>query len=119
MRVLVCGGRDYKDWWAIEHVLSIFDPRETTLIHGACISGADRIADSVAHGLNWKKIEAYPADWAEHGRAAGPIRNKLMLTKGKPDVVIVFPGGAGTNNMMVQALKAKVHVLRYEQNFRK
>jgi len=119
MRVLVCGGRGYEDWAAVEVVLRIFDPRYTTLIHGACPTGADHIAESVAHALHWQRLIPYYADWDKYGRAAGPIRNKRMLVEGKPDVVIVFPGGNGTANMVSQAHKAGLHVLSYEENFHK
>ena len=53
---------------------------------------------------------AYPANWKKHGRAAGPIRNKQMLEEAKPDLVIAFPGGAGTANMVKQAREAGVKV---------
>jgi len=119
MIVLVCGGRDYEDWAAVEAVLRIFDPRKTSLIHGGCPTGADHIANDIANDQGWRSIYIFSADWDKYGRAAGPKRNKQMLVEGNPDIVVAFPGGAGTNNMVVQALKAKVHVLRYEQNFRK
>jgi hypothetical protein len=57
------------------------------------------------------KVERYRADWAKHGRAAGPIRNKQMLEEGKPDLVVAFPGGQGTANMMSQVREAGVRVM--------
>ncbi|MEM9912925.1 MAG: hypothetical protein AAF922_19365 [Pseudomonadota bacterium] len=45
------------------------------------------------------------------GRAAGPIRNKEMLDEGCPDLVVAFPGGRGTANMVKQAQAAGVEVL--------
>ena len=50
-------------------------------------------------------------DWEKHGRAAGPIRNKLMLDEGRPDLVVAFPGGRGTANMVKQASAASVEVI--------
>ena len=47
-----------------------------------------------------------------HGAAAGPVRNGEMLSRGKPDVVIAFPGGRGTANMCEQAMTAGVRVVR-------
>ena len=41
-----------------------------------------------------------PAKWKLHGKAAGPIRNQLMLVEHKPDMVLAFPGGKGTANMI-------------------
>lgn len=76
------------------------------LIHGAA-RGADTLAAewAAARGVT---AEAYPANWDLHGRSAGPIRNRRMLRKGKPDVVIAFPGGAGTADMIRQAKAAGV-----------
>jgi hypothetical protein len=34
-------------------------------------------------------VIAMPADWANHGKAAGPIRNRKMLDL-KPDLVLAF-----------------------------
>lgn len=50
------------------------------------------------------------ADWKKHGKAAGPIRNGIMLRDGKPDMVVAFPGGRGTANMVDQARLADLIV---------
>jgi hypothetical protein len=108
MKVLVCGGRDYEDESAIQKAL---DERHrvisfTHLIHGDC-SGADRIAAKWArvHGVQPVACEAL---W-NFGRSAGPIRNRRMLEL-SPDLVIAFPGGIGTADMMRQAREANIDV---------
>lgn len=50
------------------------------------------------------------AQWGELGPKAGPLRNGWMLRL-KPDIVIAFPGGKGTANMVAQAIEAGVEVL--------
>src|SRR5271167_2213334 len=72
-------------------------------------SGADRLARRWA-GTNRVHVETFEADWLKYGRGAGPIRNALMLTIGKPDVVVAFPGGSGTRNMIHQAENLDVEV---------
>jgi hypothetical protein len=57
------------------------------------------------------QVNPVPADWHGHGMAAGPIRNGLMLEL-KPDVVIAFPGGKGTENMIRQARQRKLVVIQ-------
>ncbi len=52
------------------------------------------------------------ADWTTHGRAAGPIRNARMLAEYHPDLVIAFPGGRGTLDMVSKAERAGVAVIR-------
>jgi hypothetical protein len=56
--------------------------------------------------------ETYPADWYTHGKAAGPIRNQKMLDDAFPDVVLAFPGGRGTADMVRRAEKVGVTVIR-------
>lgn len=122
MRVLVCGGRDYPDrhavWRELDRLCEADDAHPLgkvalTIIHGACRTGADRWADEWAV-INWSKFEEFPADWDRYGRAAGPIRNQRMLDQGKPDLVLAFPGGAGTRDMIARALRAGVRVELYE-----
>lgn len=121
LRVLVCGGRDYKDYDKFNKFMFDFCedrglhedeykmPNGITIIHGAA-KGADSLADQWAV-VNWVPFEEYPADWEKYGRSAGHIRNQQMLDEGKPDVVIAFPGGRGTANMIERARKAGVEVI--------
>lgn len=119
MRILVCGGRNFYDYTLVSKTLNALfpstddmstwlPPPDTVIIHGGA-KGADSLADqwAVTKGV---EIEEYKADWIKHGRAAGPIRNQLMLDKGKPDLVIAFPGGAGTADMVRRAKKAGIPV---------
>jgi len=113
MRLLVCGGRDYTNKKLIETILNSLDGDPccpNLLIHGAA-QGADSLAAGVAFDIGWN-VKAFPADWTKHGKSAGPIRNAQMLKEGTPDLVIAFPGGYGTKNMMEQATKAGIPVLR-------
>lgn len=106
MRILVCGGRDYDDAHEVSIALTAYLRKFDVLICGMA-RGADRLAYDFAkeHGI---PVEEYPADWSKYPKAAGPIRNQEMLDKGKPDVVIYFPGGNGTADMVARAQKQGV-----------
>jgi ABC-type Fe3+-hydroxamate transport system substrate-binding protein len=84
------------------------------VIHGAA-RGVDEQAMIAAQTLPGVKHLPFAADWHKHGRAAGPIRNKRMLDEGKPDLVVAFPGGRGTANMVKQAQAAGIPVQRYDE----
>ena len=81
------------------------------LLHGAA-RGADQAIASAADQLGWPQI-ACPAAWQQHGRAAGPIRNRQMLERsldlasalplGAGLLVIAFPGSRGTASLVDQA----------------
>lgn len=110
MLILVCGGRNYSDkeflFRSLDHCKKWWNP--DCLIHGGA-KGADTLAGQWADSRNIDKI-IIPADWTAHGRAAGMIRNKKMLTF-KPSVTIAFNGGAGTENMITLSRQAGIPVL--------
>jgi hypothetical protein len=113
MRVLVCGGRNFADLGWFGQVMTELHVKcgpITLIIHGAA-SGADTMAGEWAEHMVIP-LRVFPADWATHGRAAGPIRNGQMLCEGKPDLVVAFPGGRGTENMIHQARAIGVEVYR-------
>lgn len=85
---------------------------DVTIISGEA-AGADSIATDWAV-VNWTDYQGYPADWKKHGRKAGAMRNHLMLTEGKPDLVVAFPGGRGTAHMVQIAKEAGVEVIEVE-----
>lgn len=115
MRLLVCGGRDYKDKACVYQALARFrsesflSDQDDVLISGAA-RGADTIAIEYAncYGLI---LKTFPADWGTYGKKAGYIRNVQMLKEGQPDYVIAFPGGKGTAMMVDLAQKAGVPVI--------
>ena len=106
MRVIVCGGRAYADKEAITAELSMLPPG-TVVVHGGA-QGADAIAGEVAKALGLV-VEAHPADWRRWGRGAGPRRNAEMLSLGA-DLVLAFPGGSGTADMVRKTRAAEVPV---------
>lgn len=109
MRILVCGGREFDQRGLLYNTLSeIADEGTCTIISGMA-RGADTLAVDWAI-LNNSNVDKYPADWTKYGRKAGPIRNQQMLDEGKPDLVIAFKGGHGTNDMVKRARKAGIKV---------
>jgi hypothetical protein len=106
-RVLVTGGRDYADAASVDAWLTSLTP---SVIAEGGASGADRLAAIWAHD-NDVRCETFPARWALHGRAAGPIRNQQMLDEFNPDIVLAFPGGRGTADMVARARKKGVRVV--------
>lgn len=112
IRVLVCGGRHFDDAEWLYAVLDSFDAYYdfTMLIEGAA-RGADTLARKWAEANNIP-VRSFPADWKKHGKTAGPIRNQRMLDEGKPNLVIAFPGGLGTANMVNQAKTRGLEVIQ-------
>lgn len=112
VRVLVCGGRDYADAAKVNNALDRLHATRgiEVVMHGAA-KGADALADEWAR-RNRVSLHTFPAQWEKHGKAAGPIRNQRMLAVGRPDLVIAFPGGTGTADMVHIALVSSVEVIK-------
>lgn len=124
--VLICGGRDYGDAARMNTVVLGLKSEfpDLLIIHGAA-PGADTLAEATAvkYAVD---THPFPADWDDllsppvrirhrkdgtpYNAAAGPARNRKMLVHGKPDLVVAFPGGPGTADMVRQAKAAKVPV---------
>lgn len=117
MRVLVCGGRDYDDatavWDALDGLFRESKHDCMKVIQGGA-TGADRLARvwCLHHSVPY---DNYPADWKIQGRTAGPLRNQRMLDEGRPDIVLAFPGGKGTADMVRRARVAGVRVKAHGQ----
>ena len=90
------------------------------------ISGGAKGVDSAAIDwavVNWCISATYEADWDKHKKAAGPIRNQLMLDSEVPIVngvhqikdihLIAFPGGKGTEDMVRRATKIGLNIIRF------
>jgi hypothetical protein len=138
MRVLVCGGRDYgkKDGEAtrLVEVLDRVDSQRniTALIQGGA-DGADLLGATwavVRNDLDKSRhiaIHMFIAQWGDlshpdavikvsasgrrYDAKAGPRRNQRMIDEGKPDLVVAFPGKAGTSDMVRRARAAGVEVM--------
>jgi hypothetical protein len=122
-RVLVTGSRDWDDQEAVSdalfNVVADAPHRPVVVVHGACPSGADKIADgwvphAVSLGADYVTVERHPADWAGHGTAAGPRRNAEMVAAGA-DVCLAFirGGSAGASHCARLAERAGVPVRRW------
>jgi hypothetical protein len=94
LKILVTGSRDWADPRTIE--LEVFRAlyewktphREAVLIHGACPTGADALADDYARATGMHVIRR-PADWDRYGKRAGFLRN-VELVELEPDVCLAF-----------------------------
>lgn len=106
MRVLVCGGRSYDNWRKVNTALTELKP--SVIIQGGA-DGADAIARRWGKANN-VPVVTYEANW-NVGKKAGPLRNAFMLKDGRPDMCVVFPGGAGTKDMAQRAELAGLRMI--------
>jgi len=82
------------------------------VVHGDA-NGADTLVYDVCREVGIEQCRV-PAAWNKYNRAAGPVRNRLMLDLFDVDLVMAFPGGIGTKNMCEQADEKGIPILTPE-----
>jgi hypothetical protein len=109
---LICGGRDFANQHMFDTIMNHLTQTRgcpAKVVHGGA-SGADSMAGAWAKKMA-VEVVACPADWKKHGKAAGPIRNEEMLMDHKPSLVVAFPGGQGTADMVKRANRRVLDVV--------
>lgn len=112
MIIAVAGGRDFDDRELLDRVLTeaLQQDPDMRVITG-CAKGADRMTCGWAC-RNSVPYQVFRADWNRYGKAAGPNRNHEIIHKGNPDILIAFPGGVGTADIVRRAEVAGIPVIR-------
>ena len=108
-RLLVIGSRTWDDPAVIEHALAAIlarHPEGVLLVHGACPRGADAMAAAYAARTLGYHIEAHPADWRRHGRAAGQLRNAEMVTLGARGCAAFLRGASPGTTATIRLARA-------------
>lgn len=110
--IIVCGGRGFADERAVFDALDSLHARlDIACVVSGGAPGADTLAERWARETGVES-RVFRADWSAHGRAAGPRRNAEMITGQPVDLVVAFPGGKGTADMVRRADRAQVPVVR-------
>ncbi len=119
-KLIVAGSRGIRDWglfvWTLEDTLRLWrGDRDlgglelAEIVSGHAWRGVDRLGERYAkeHGI---PLKLFPARWDEHGRAAGPIRNREMAAYA--DALFLMRDGEsrGSRSMLEEAEKAGLKV---------
>lgn len=112
MKVIIAGPRDFTpdvDRVRLALERSGFDVTE--IVSGHAWRGVDRAGEHYAEARGIP-LRRFPAQWSEHGHAAGPIRNRQMAEYADALVVLkrVGPPSRGTGSMMLEAKRAGIPV---------
>ena len=110
MRLLIAGGRSFKDYRLLCKVIKELNLDITEIVHGGA-NGADKLGELYATENNIPKV-AFPADWDTHGKKAGYLRNLDMAAYLNPeeDMLLCFWDGIsrGTKHMLYAAKRLKI-----------
>ena len=103
MRIAIVGSREYPNLAEVrDYVMSL--PDDTVVITGGA-RGVDQMAEDTARARGLKVV-VHRAEWDKHGKAAGPIRNRLVVEDCDRLVAFWDEVTPGTKNAISQASKA-------------
>lgn len=113
MRVVVTGGRAYDDGRTVaaemRKLVKAAGGTENLVIINGGARGLDTLVKSWCEQMGVPCITMF-APWnSSYGRGAGPVRNQWMLDYCDPTYAVVFPGGAGTEDMRKRIVAAGIN----------
>lgn len=115
MRVIISGSREIEDF---DFVKSVLDRHLGPYVDGSLVvlTGAARGVDTLAERwceYNLVTYERWRADWEKNGKAAGPLRNSEMVTKGRADLLVAIWDGLskGTKDAITKARRHGLKVI--------
>lgn len=116
MRVIVAGGRDFKDYDLLASELDHFSNFITScpIIVSGCAAGADKLAEKYADEERLS-IRKFPAEWDKYGKSAGYRLNVEMADYAEALVAFWDGKSKGTKHMIDTAINKGliVKVVKY------
>lgn len=117
-RIIIAGGRDYANYEYVKkevyYLTKDMDANEIEIVSGGCdvpgvltfvrvdgskVYGADGLGERLAEVRGYA-VKVFMADWKNHGRAAGPIRNKKMAEYATHSLCFWDGKSTGTKSMI-------------------
>lgn len=117
-RIIIAGGRDFDDYdrlcvfmdqYCLDNDLG---PDNTDFISGEA-RGADSMGKQWALSRGYK-VMLFPANWTDHGKSAGYIRNKQMADEATA-LVAWWDGKSRGTAHMISAMSGRGHPIHIER----
>lgn len=105
MKLIIAGSRDFHDHVLLDSCVRKLEQklnRDVTEIVSGCARGADLCGEAFANRFDIP-IKRFPANWKEHGKAAGAIRNTEMAEYGDAACVFRVNESRGSSDMIKKA----------------
>ena len=111
MKVIIAGGRDFKDYDLLCEAIEISGFEITEVVSGGA-RGADYMGEwyARAHGI---PVIRFPADWDKFGKAAGAIRNAQM-TNHADALIAMWNGYSKGTGDMIDKMRRKTYKIYVE-----
>lgn len=121
IKVIIAGTRDFDNYELLKQKMDkilagkIRNNEEIIIISGTA-RGADKLGERYAREKGYK-IERYPANWDNHGKRAGYIRNEQMAKVADACVCFWDEQSKGTKHMidLAKQYKLALRVVNYNK----
>lgn len=116
MKIAIVGYRKFNDYSKfleeISSALIKWDWEITEIVSGGA-DGADTLAELFAAELD-VPITIHKAQWYRYGRAAGPVRNGLIVKDSDAMIAFLHPNSRGTKDSIRQMDEAgkPIHIIK-------
>lgn len=105
MKVVIAGSRTITSKKALNDAIQASGYNITEVVSGKAF-GVDTLGENWAIQNN-VSIKQMPAQWNQHGRAAGPIRNRQMAEYSDAAIILWDGESPGTKNMIKEMQRLK------------
>lgn len=116
MKVIIAGGRTFKDYDLLCRKADVFLSRqsEVEIVSGAA-KGADKLGERYAEERGYD-MKLFPADWNQHGKRGGYIRNEEMARYADALIACWDEQSKGTKHMidLAELYGLKVRIVKYK-----
>lgn len=114
MKLIIAGGRDFSNYELLCDEVTQFiadntTPNDSVVIISGLAKGADTLGCRYANEAGYE-LQGFAAEWGKFGRAAGPIRNKLMAKEATHLIAFWDGKSPGTMHMIDYAGKLGLNV---------
>jgi predicted Rossmann fold nucleotide-binding protein DprA/Smf involved in DNA uptake len=108
MRTIIAGSRNIEEYSLLLEAIKSSGIEITSVVSGGA-PGVDTLGERYAEE-NSLTCTRFPANWEKYGKAAGPIRNRLMAANADALIAIWDGKSPGTKNMIQEAEKKGLQV---------
>lgn len=107
MKVIIAGSRHmpFSMFHLIDEAVKKSNFNVTEVVYGLA-RGAGMFGGKWAVN-NSIPVKTFPANWDEHGKAAGPIRNQQMAEYADALIVFIWDGSRGSKDMLMRMERMK------------
>jgi hypothetical protein len=118
VRLIIAGSRKLNDAKvvipaiaeAVGNLEAMTEQKVAEVVSG-CARGIDTLGEKWAHQAGLP-VKQFPANWGQHGRAAGPIRNRQMAANADALLAVWDGKSKGTANMILEAELRGLHIMQ-------